>query len=251
MAKKKRTRKASQTKRQMLLLILVLAVVAGIVITGHVFTLKDVRVIGNTTYSANDIARMAQLPFGENILMVDVEGIGTNFLGSGYVEFLSARRILPDTIELTVRERTPRAMINYLGVSLVIDEKGYIMEQRSDVPDLDVMTVTGVKLNTFQVGLKVTSTVPNQIETISTVLSAIYQSNSQSLLSELNVNDLDNLYVMARSGVQVMLGDANNLDTKLNTMRYMLDQLAAEGKLTGVIYISGNPDQPSAVHDPS
>jgi hypothetical protein len=130
-------------------------------------------------------------------------------------------------------------VVNYLGVALVIDDQGYVMEQLGEMPDYGLTVVTGVRATSYQVGQRLMSDVPLQVESMLKVLSAIQAQPLGGRISELNVADLDNMYMMEKGGMMVKIGDETRLKEKLVWMQSVLDQqLYPEGTNTGILDVS-------------
>lgn len=236
---RKNRRRGRQSAITGFLLVALFAVAALVLLGSQVFVLRNVRVTGNHLIGSNEIIRKADLQLGGSIFSVDREAIARNFEREGAVALEEVRVFLPDTVELAVRERTRRAVVSYLGVALVIDEYGYVMEQLNALPDYGVPVVTGVRASAYQVGGKLQSSEPGQITSVLEVIAALQRQGVVALVSELNAADLDNMYLMARGGMMVRIGDSDNMDEKLTWMSSVLRQLSDEGINTGVLDVSG------------
>ena len=95
------------------------------------------------------------------------------------------------------------------------------------------MYVTGVKPTRYSVGSTIATDVRGQVEAMSAALAAIRQANAVSAVSELNVENPDNMYLVARSGMVVMLGDSENLAGKLLLAGAAMNDLQARGITQG------------------
>ena len=58
------------------------------------------------------------------------------------------------------------------------------------------------------------------------------------LVSEINVRDRFNLYMVSNTGVQIILGEKDDLDDKLVLARLVLEKLTEEGVMSGVLDVS-------------
>lgn len=248
MARKKNRRKGRQSALTGLLLFALFAVAAAVVLGSQVFVLRDVRVIGNNVIPTGDIIRKADLDMGGSIFEVDQQKVKRNFDGEGAVELCEVKIVLPDSVELVVRERARRCVVNYLGVSLVLDGNGVVMEQIANLPDYGIVVVTGVKATSYQVGAKLQSSEAGQVTDLCKVVEALYAQGVNGDISELNVANLDNMYLMMRSGMMVRIGDSEDMDNKLTWMKSVLNELAGEGVTTGIVDVSGGK---SAAYSPS
>lgn len=222
-----------------LVLFALLALAVGVLLKSQVFVIRNIEVDHVETVAPNDVIRKAGLSLGGSVFAADETKIRQNFEREGLVAFDRLERRLPDTIRLIVHERERRAVVNYLGVALVIDDQGYVMEQLGEMPGYGLTVVTGVRATNYQVGQRLASDVPLQVESMLKVLSAIQAQSLSERISELNVADLDNMYMMEKGGMMVKIGDETRMEDKLVWMRSVLDQqLYPQGKNTGILDVS-------------
>ena len=222
-----------------LLLVALLALAVGVLLRGQVFIVRNIIVDHVETVAPNDVIRKAGLSLGVSVFAVDESRIRQSFEREGLIAFDGLERRLPDTIRLIVHERARRAVVNYLGVALVIDDQGVVMEQLGEMPAYNLTVVTGIHATSYHVGGRLLSDLPMQVETMLKVLSAIGAQGIDSRISELNVADLDNMYMMEQGGMMVKFGDETALQDKLLWMRSVLDQqLYPKGTNRGILDVS-------------
>ncbi|MEG1813435.1 MAG: FtsQ-type POTRA domain-containing protein [Clostridia bacterium] len=221
-----------------MILCLALLLAMGILLGTRVFVVKRVVVRGNNKISSADIVKMAGLEPGTSIFWVDLQDVRAGFERMGAVTLQKVTVTWPDTVELIVQERMPSAVVDYLGTAVLVDEQGVVMERLKSLPDAGLPVVTGVNISAINVGQCVASDVAGQCEAMSTVLKALAQAKLLGDVSELNVADLDNLYLMMRGGLVVILGDKSAMQDKLLWMQSVSAQLALEGKTTGKLDVS-------------
>lgn len=230
----------------LILLLVVLAAVAALVVK-NVFVVGDIQVLGNRNFSSEDIINIAGVEMGESIFSVSGEKIAQKFDTVGRIHLEEVEIRWPGTVCITVRERTARFLVNYLGLISALDEYGYVIEQSTELPGYQLVVVTGLNAQSCQVGRKVTSTQIGQVDAMLEVINSLYRMQADELVSELNVLDLDNMYLMTRSGMMVKIGDSTLMDQKIAWMIGVLPQLEAEGSVSGVLDVSGGS---SAVYQP-
>ena len=222
-----------------LVLFALLALAVGVLLKSQVFIVRNIEVEHVETVAPNDVIRKAGLSLGLGIFSVDENRVREAFEREGLIAFDGLERRLPDTIRLKVHERVRRAVVNYLGVALVVDGDGIVVEQLGEMPDYKLTVVTGVRATSYQVGRRLMSDVPLQVESMLRVLEAIRSQGLDSRISELNVADLDNMYMMEQGGMMVKIGDETNLKDKLLWMRSVLDQqLYPQGTTKGTLDVS-------------
>lgn len=222
-----------------LLMLLAVLAAASLIIYGNVFVLKEIVVNGAIQKEASEIAGMSGLKLGMSIFEIDEKAVKRNISSDKYVEVTTVETKLPDTVIITIRERVPAAAVNCAGVILLVDEQGYILERLTSVPsDRDIVVISGMDVSLNAQGSMIESGVIGQKQTTKKVLEAIRLTESGKLLSELNVANLDNLYLVSKTGVQILLGDDSVLNDKLKWMQIVLERLTENGVTSGILDVS-------------
>jgi cell division protein FtsQ len=90
---------------------------------------SDIRVRGTHHLSRGEVLALLDGLHGRHILEADLDEWQARILGSPWVEQAALRRVLPATIEVLIRERTPIA-IGRLGSDLyLVDEAGVVIDE--------------------------------------------------------------------------------------------------------------------------
>ncbi len=220
--------------------LVMLAAVCALVllVRSRMFVISEIEVTGNSAKSASEIAGLSGLRLGMNIFSVKKDEIERNISRDNYVELLNVDIEMPDKVTLEVRERTACAAVNCAGVILVIDEDGFILERRANVPDGNLVIISGMNISAGAQARRIESNTPGQTDTACRVLDAIRTAQVQGLVSELNVSDQENLYLVSQSGIQVLLGDDTQLEEKLDWMQAVLQKLTRAGIMRGILDVS-------------
>ena len=184
------------------------------------------------------IAQMAGLSYGESMFDVSSQKVERNLSQQLSVEYISFERQFPDTVKLTIRERETLACVSCGGEYLLIDETGYIMSRSDYYPGGEVLLVSGMDAYIDRQGKRVESAQSGRRTVMCEVIEALREAKLLEKVSELNVSDLDNLYLVSDTGVQVVLGDSQDLPQKLEWMRAVLVKLTEQGVMSGVLDVS-------------
>jgi cell division protein FtsQ len=132
--------------------VLVVAVLAalGVTASAHVLdsrflAVRSVTVQGHHRLTLGEIEALIGFVRGESLMLVDLDRMRAVLLDSPWVADVTARRILPATIDLRIVEREPVALAR-LGQQLyLVDEDGVIMaEFGPQYRDFDLPIVDGL-----------------------------------------------------------------------------------------------------------
>ena len=128
---------------------------------------------------------------------------------------------------LRFNERLGMGVVNALGLYYVLDAEGMVLECAGSVfPD----TVAGPKISGFSmddntrvvIGDKLPVRDNGQLESMRCVLTMLDSVGMLGRISQLDVKNLDNLYLMTTDGAKIVLGDDGSLQTKLLIAREVL-----------------------------
>ncbi len=211
---------------------------AAILLNAGVLRISSVKVVGNTVRSAEYIAELSGV-IGQGFLQVSEAGVRERINADRYLVFERLERRFPSAVTITVRERVPCANLVIKGVMYIIDEACFALE-RSDSLTLDngLPTVIGLKTRLIRVGDTIVPSQDAQMDMLCELLAEIREQNYVSQVSDLDIADMDKLYLNTVDGFSVCLGDATELRAKLRTMRATIDKLRQEGYSGGSIEAS-------------
>lgn len=226
-------------KKGLVLLLFLLGILVGIVYIGtEIFQVKKIIVSGNEKMVYDDIVRIAGIPMGENIFKVDKALIQKRIEKNPYLEFVSMDFEYPDSICIHIRERKPAAAIPYLGSQIVVDTKGFILEICGDLEDMPYPLVQGLSIKGCTIGKELAVADLYQLKALKRVLEEVYKQELQDVISEIQVDNPDNIYIISRNGTTIRLGQAIEVNDKLKWLRTSNFHQIDNGDIKGVLDIS-------------
>jgi cell division protein FtsQ len=201
----------SQAKKYGLLFLVVAAI--GLTVFANVWKshLKVSRVTleGNRIVEANELFQLAHVKNGTLIYDIDLIGIQKNLLSHCYVKEAIVERNLPSTIQLTVVERKPIAMLNR-AETIYLDEEGVILPHSLSKALFDLPVLTGIQIKASQ---PYGSVLDNQEVKEALVLlktAKLVNNEMYHLISEIQVrNGNDMVLYAAEGGVPIIMGEGN------------------------------------------
>ncbi len=109
------------------------------------FTLREIRVTNNHSYSPEEVIEMAKAETGGNIFQLDTGLLRSNLLENVNIREAFVQRIFPDTIKIAVSEREPRARVKF-GKIYTIDDWGVVLRERKEESGGRLPVVVGLKV---------------------------------------------------------------------------------------------------------
>lgn len=123
---------------------------AAQVVTGATtLRVSEIHVRGNQHLARGDVMALLAGLEGQHLLQADLEAWRRRVLGSPWVEQATLRRVLPSTVEVTIRERLPIAIGRIRGDLYLVDEQGLVIDEygpnyaQFDLPIVDGLADAG------------------------------------------------------------------------------------------------------------
>lgn len=153
----RRVRKARLTRSLLRWSLVLMAngVVAGLLIsagwriyreatTTEQLALKRIEIDGTHRASAEAMRHRLHAHLGRNLLDLDLSELIADAARDPWLAEVSARRVLPHTVRVSVRERKPCAIAVIEGVAHLIDETGYVVGPSGHGYPDDLPVLTGL-----------------------------------------------------------------------------------------------------------
>jgi cell division protein FtsQ len=224
----------------LLLLMALLGLLAiGAIIGLKVFQIRSVTVKGNNTVSAESIIALSGIGAGENILKANLVQAKKNIESDPLLHVLNISRVFPDIVSIEVCERAPHGAIAYLGGYVIIDENGIVLDYRDSLPAGQYPLVTGVEIKPSEKGKPVSGVDGVQQKTMYDLLSALYDSGAMQYVSEADLGNGGNIWLLTGEGLQIELGKPTDLYKKAQWVASSVPELRKQGYTSGVLHITG------------
>lgn len=226
-------------RRKLVFLIMALAalVLIALFLDNSVFVIKDVVIAGDSGMDENDVVRLANVELGGRMRGIDTDDIKRNIELTGVLKCVNVETEMPSTLVITVERRQGRLVTDYGGSVTLMDADGYVISTTREIPEGEHLYVTGLSPSSAVPGRQIGS-VQERINGMSAVIYAIDRTGCSEYISELNVENMHSMYLYSRTGIQVMLGDAENLESKLIWMKYALMDLESRGETSGKLDVT-------------
>jgi cell division protein FtsQ len=171
---------------------------------------------------------MAQIPENATLLRLPASRIEASLTADPWISAAEVRRDLPGTVHIAVTERTPAAVVDAGGASvLVVSEDGFWLgpwtsdEQRL----VEIKDVEGIEA---RAGTKLTDPeVSNALQVIDGLSPRLRKA-----VAHVSAPSIDETAVITRKEVEIFFGEAVQMGEKSRIVEEILDQNK------GVVYIN-------------
>lgn len=230
-------RRRKKSRVGLVLLILLALILIAVLMLKFVFVVRNVELEGSYSGDTTEIIRTARIDFGASVFRIDEDAIRDNLEGTGLYRLESVRSQLPNTIVLEIYERERAAMLLHAGKILVMDADGCVIEALPETPDMDLVYVSGAEASNYRIGKTINMT-SARLQAYTAVMQALRNNSAQYYVSELKLDDAENLVIISRTGITVKLGDAGNMDQKIAWMKSAVADLESRGEYGGTLDVS-------------
>lgn len=219
------------------LLIAMLAVII-LLLFKTVFVVRSVKILGDySSISEEEIVRATNISFGKSLTAVDAASVEMGVNALGRVEYRYLELEYPNTVAVYVSERKSAAMLLHAGQILVLDKAGCVIESRSDVPNTDLIYISDLGVTGYRIGSAV-STTAEKLQTYAAVMEAIEYHAASGMISEINFADIQDIRMITRSGISVLIGDSESIRDKIAWMKAVVADLEGRGETGGTLDVS-------------
>lgn len=180
----------------------------GVVFVAGADALQVSRLVvrGQQRLSAGEVLALVDGLRGQNILAVRLDRWRARLLASPWVEDATLRRLLPSTVEIEVRERTPMGIARLGSALYLIDRHGAIVDEYGPAyADIDLPVIDGLALASPEGGTIDTT----RAELAARVLASLdARPEVARRVSQIDVSDLHNAVIVLDGDATLLrLGD--------------------------------------------
>ena len=241
-------RKKRRGNRLWMPLLLVFLALAAAVIVRYVIVVRGIQVVGNRSIPKETVIELSGIHLGDSYLLISTSELRSRLEANRYIEYLGRDYNYKGTLTLRIHERTGMGTVNVLGLYYVLDDTGMILEctgvERAE--GISGPAINGLRVNEgfrMTIGESIPVRDNYQLEQMRSALHALYEANMLARVTELNLENPDNLYLMTREGARIILGDDSNMLVKLLIAREVLSIRKEQGGLYGsLIDVSSGSD---------
>ena len=237
MRHKKRKKAARQAMSMTVAVVAALALLI-VLACSRVFVIRDVMVVGNRNLLREEVVTQSGVRVGDNVLGVTTQQLKKNLEMNRYIEYIGHEFDYRGTLTLRISERLGMAVVYDLGYYYVLDTQGMVLECTGSAYPAGV---AGPKVSGFAIEpnsrIAIGEMLPvhdrGQLEAMAYVLAELDSTNLLSRISELNIKNTENVYMLTADGAKIVLGDMTSVRTKLLIAREVLALREEEDNLTG------------------
>jgi len=252
----------TRTRRiKKLLLFVLLVTVIVMFARSSFFIVGEINVVGNKKNSSHDIIKRTGLLTGQNVFKMLGEKpknlVAFRFNDSEqsiyesmpYIKSVSVRPALPKAINIKIQERTPFAILETEGTSVLIDREGYSLEivKASELKE-KYFKIMGISVDSYNLGHAVKFKGRFPLDELKNFCDILLKSDKDSKLklfekvTSVDLSELNNMIVDFDDRIIVKFGDLEEVEYEIRFFRqFYVNNITTKQKGTLDFTKSNNP----------
>lgn len=239
-----RKRKQKREKRFRIIkiflkILILIAIVIGIILflfISPIFNIKNINIQGNKKVKSEEISSLSKLTIEENIFRFSSSEVEKNVKENAYIDTVEIKRKIPNTVEITVSERTPKYQLEYGNAFVYIDINGYILEISDQNANLPTIRGYSTEQENIKAGNKLLDEDCNKLNSVEKFLKAAQSNQIYDIITYVNIADDKNYMLeLPSKGKIAYLGDDTNVNDKILILKEIINK--EEGR-NGEIFIN-------------
>ncbi|MBZ9688043.1 FtsQ-type POTRA domain-containing protein [Clostridium estertheticum] len=195
------------------------------------FNIKTIEILGNSNASKAEINDAAKITLGSNIFNVSFNDSKKRIIQNPYILGVKFKKVLPNKIVIEIEERVAVFYGKVNNIYYILDNKGILLEKRSDIKNKSLVNLIGFKYEQSKVGGLVYSEDNRKIiiaNEITNIITEYRKTNSAIVITMVDVSDV--LDVKVFSGEMcIKFGTSDDLKNKFNKAINIISQLEYKG----------------------
>ena len=237
--------KRSRRKKRMISVCVVCFILLGVGIyltTTPLFRIANIEVEGNEVLSDETCISLSKIELDNtNIFAVTQNGIEKNLKENPYVESVTIKRKLPNTLQLEMKERKVAYQVAYQKDYLYLDEQGYVLEVGKEKKNVTKLKGLESTKEAIEVGKRVGDDDLKKLDTVLKIVNYCRYNLIKNAITEIDTSNISNYTIyFGKDGQVAYLGDASNLSERILNLKTILEK---EKGNKGKIFVDGDLSQ--------
>lgn len=213
---KKQNNKIRKTAMKITFILLLIIIVSIILASSEIFSIKEISVLGTDKLSENEIISFSKITIGENMFKLNFSKIKSSILENPYVDEVKLKRVFPNKVEINVKERKVKYMIQLAESYIYIDGQGHILEISKEKQEVPILLGIQTDLSNINAGSRLEEQDLIKLDTVNKIEVTAKNYDILNLITKIDITDKSEyILYLERQGKVAYIGDATDLNTKI------------------------------------
>lgn len=223
------------------ILLCAVVLMLSILLTLYYWLLIDrIEVTGNETLERAEVLTESGINVGEHMFLINLRDARKKLLENPRIKAVRIQRVYPDRLVIAIEERKPLAAIAGGGSYAIIDQEGYVLTISGETGGL--LEVYGLGSAGFQLNERLGETDDYNSSILLRMVQALDQAGVVEDMVSLDMTQPLSINLQSREGYTIHVGQAEDLEEKLDHLPLVLAKVQAMGYTGGTIDLAVRGD---------
>ncbi|TJX68700.1 FtsQ-type POTRA domain-containing protein [Soehngenia saccharolytica] len=228
--------------RRIALFIIFIVVLYNALIRIDLFNVQKIEITGNNIITEAQIIEKTGIDLGDNLFKINRFSVADRIMTIGYIEEVNIDKVLPKTIRISIKERTPYVEVLYDDKYYVFDINGILLERRSESFE-GLTIITNLQIEDLKEGQELN---------IDSDFVEIFKDekiiNIINKIKSIDFSDEQNIKIILNKNIPVEFGSLYNIKYKLLQLGEIINDIEKKNIPTKMI-IMNKGEYPILVRD--
>ncbi len=218
-------------------------IVLGIVLliflmVSPIFNIENIEIEGNSILSNEKIISLSEIHIDENIFRINKMLVKEKIKSNAYVESVEISRKLPNTIQIQIKERKVKYMLEYADGYVYVNSQGYMIDISKDKKEVPIIIGYSTENTDIAIGNRLKNEDLKGIEIANKIVEVANSNEITSLITKIDISNSKNYtLILETEGKKIYLGDCTDLTTRIARAKAIIEKTAGK---EGEIFLDGN-----------
>ena len=217
-----------------LLLVLIIVAVIGL-LAYLLIRVETISVSGVQWGDPDSVIALSEIQQGHSILLLDKKQIKKRIESDPHFIFEKIQYHFPTGITIVVKERQEAACFAFANTYVIIDPDGLILGHVEKSAGTSLPEVTGLEVTEFVLGAEIRTTDTYKQDVLRDVLNALCAQNLQTVIQDIDMSNVNQIWMQLRDETKVCLGQGSQLQEKFQWLEQILLTIKENGHTGGTI----------------
>lgn len=192
------------------------------------YVVETITVIGNDEVKYHDVTQLCGVKYKQSMLKVKKEDIIESFeRQKPMIQVIDVKKIWPNILEITVKERPPVCFIVLKGSQkcALIGENNLCLSIVDSYLEGNIPRIYGLDVGSGELGREIVDGETRQLLALKELISAMIETDCIAELESININNTTNITMQSTTGTSIKIGDTSNLVNKFAKIKIMIIHL--------------------------
>ncbi|MBU3190546.1 FtsQ-type POTRA domain-containing protein [Clostridium bowmanii] len=231
-------------KRLFFLSIIMISTLVTLCLKLPYFNITTIEILGNKNASKAEINNVAKTELGSNIFYSSFTESKKQIIKNPYILGATFKKVLPNKIIINIEERVAVFYGKVNNTYYILDNKGVLLQKRSDIKDMDLVNLIGFDYEKCGVGNLIVSEDNRKINIANDITNIIKEYKITKGATKITMVDVSNvLDVKVYAGEMcIKFGTTEDLKNKFNKAINIISEPAYKSAKGYVdVSFTGNP----------